>query len=281
MTLPRRAHLTLSALTMTLLFGLLGLAWWVWRYRSGYRPSPRKHRVLTALGIAGLVFIAVGTAGRLAAVFQPASACTPPGGTQAPARTARVDASLVAQQVATWPETGIGLLYSHARDAKVCLSTAADYYVAVHADNIAGSNAMTLGDIVLTPGFSISKAHLRRLIFHEAKHRAEWAVGTAIGGPFLFPVLYGVDDFFFPGDRNIFERQAGLHAGGYQHVGYGPVMGPAQWAALGVLVLLLVVALLGVRHRHAGSRSRSLDEAPDAPRAGPGPRTASEPARDE
>jgi hypothetical protein len=29
MTLPRRAYLTLSALTMVLLFGLLGLAWWV------------------------------------------------------------------------------------------------------------------------------------------------------------------------------------------------------------------------------------------------------------
>jgi len=210
MTLPRRAHLTLSALTMVLLFGLLGLAWWGWRYRSGYQPSARKHRVLTGLAIAGLVFIAVGTAGRLAAVFQPAPACTPPGGTQAPSRTARVDASLVAQQVATWPETGIGLLYSHASDGHVCLSTAADYYVAVHADNIAGTKAMTLGDIVLTPGFSISKEHLRRLIGHEAKHRVQWAAGTAIGGPFLFPVAYGIDDFFFPGSRNIFERQAGL-----------------------------------------------------------------------
>ena len=71
-----RAQLTLSALTMTLLFGLLGLAWWVWRYRSGYRPSPRKHRILAALGIAGLLFIAVGTAGRLAAALsrQPAQA---------------------------------------------------------------------------------------------------------------------------------------------------------------------------------------------------------------
>jgi len=64
-------------------------------------------------------------------VFQPAPARTPPGGTQAPSRTARADASLVAQQVATWPETGIGLLYSHARDARVCLSAAAGYYVAV------------------------------------------------------------------------------------------------------------------------------------------------------
>jgi len=281
MTLPRRGYLTLSALSMVLIFGLLGLAWWAWRHHSGYQPSARKRRVLNVLTIAALVFIAVGTAGRLAAVFQPAAACTPPSGTQAPSRTARVDVSLVAQQAATWPETGIGLLYSHARDAKVCLSTAADYYVGVHADNIAGSNAMTLGDIVLTPGFSISKAHLRRLIFHEAKHRAQWAVGTAIGGPFLFPVAYGIDNFFFPSDRNIFERQAGLYGGGYRHVGYGPVMGPAQWAALGVLVLLLVVALLSVRRRHAGGRSGSLDDAPDTPRADPGPRTASEPAHDE
>jgi hypothetical protein len=35
MTLPRRAQLTLSAVTMTLLFGLLGLAWWGWRYCRG------------------------------------------------------------------------------------------------------------------------------------------------------------------------------------------------------------------------------------------------------
>jgi hypothetical protein len=254
-----RAQLTLRALSMTLLFGLLGLAWWVWRYRSGYRPSPRKHRVLTALAIAGLVFIAVGTAGRLAAVFQPVPACTPPGGTQAPARTARVDASLVAQQAATWPETGIGLLYSHAMDAKVCLSTAADYYVAVHADNIAGTSAMTLGDIVLTPGFSISKEHLRRLIGHEAKHRAQWAVGTAIGGPFLFPVAYGIVDFFFPGDRNIFERQAGLHEGGYRHVGYGPVLGPVQLAVLGVLAVLIAVILFGVWHRRRRRHALARD----------------------
>jgi hypothetical protein len=254
-----RAQLTLSALTMTLLFGLLGLAWWVWRYRSGYRPSPRKHRILAALGIAGLLFIAVGTAGRLAAAFQPASACTPPGGTQAPARTARVDASLVAQQAATWPETGIGLLYSHAMDAKVCLSTAADYYVAIHTNHIAGASAVTLGDIVLSPGFSISKEHLRRLIGHEAKHRAQWAVATAIGGPFLFPVAYGIDNFFFPGDRNIFERQAGLHEGGYRHVGYGPILGPAQLAVLGVLAVLVAVAILSGWHRHRRALARDTE----------------------
>src|SRR5690242_21946502 len=99
---------------MTLLLGLLGLAWWVWRYRSGYRPSPRKHRVLAALEIAGLLFISVGTAGRLPAVLQPASVCTPPGGTQAPARTARFDASLVAEQAATVPYTWFGVCCSPA-----------------------------------------------------------------------------------------------------------------------------------------------------------------------
>ena len=152
------------------------------------------------------------------------------------------------------------------------------YYVAVHADNIAGTNAMTVGDIVLTPGFSIGKAHLRRLIQHEAKHRAQWAIGTAIGGPFLFPVAYGIENFFFPGPRNLFERQAGLYGGGYRHVGYGPAMGPAQWAMLGVIVVLAAVILLGARRRHAVRRSRSLA---DVPVAGPGPATAGGPGRDE
>jgi hypothetical protein len=56
-------------------------------------------------------------------------------------------------------------------------------------------------------------------------------------------------------------------------VGYGPVLGPAELAALGVLVVLLVVALLGVRYRHGGSRSSSPD---DTPGAGPGRKTADE-----
>jgi hypothetical protein len=250
MTLPPRARMTLGAVIMVLLGGILGLAWWSWRHRTGGRPVARFRRVNAALAAAGLVIIVAGSLGRLAAVFQSVPACSPPGGAQA-ARSASFDVSLVAQEVATWPETGIGLLYSRARDAHVCLSRSAYYYVAPHADNIAGTRAMTLGDIVLTSGFNVSREQLRTLIGHEARHRAQWAAGTAIGGPFAFPVAYAIVDFFFPGSRNFFERQAGLGSGGYRHTGNGPVLGPAQLAALGVLAAIIVVALHGARHRRA------------------------------
>ena len=262
MPLPRRARMTLGLLGMVLLFGMLGLVWWWLRHRRGSRPAARLHRVRAGLVTAGLVIIVVGSAGRLLTVFQPVPACTPPGGAQPASRGSRFDVSLVAQEAATWPETGIGLLYSRARDARVCLSRSADYLVALHADNIAGTKAMTLGDIVLTPGFKVSRAQLRTLIGHEARNRAQWAVATAIGGPFAFPVAYGVVDFFFPGPRNFFERQAGLQAGGYPHLGTGPVLGPAQLAALAILAAIIGVALLTARHRRAAARSHPRAEPP-------------------
>jgi hypothetical protein len=136
------------------------------------------------------------------------------------------------------------------------LSRSANYYVAVNADNIAGARAMNMGDIVLTPGFNISREQLRTLAGHEVRHRPQWAVMTIIGGPFAFPVAYAIDDFFFPGSRNHFERQAGLESGGYRHSGTGPVLGPAQLAALGALAAIVAVALLAVWHRRASTRSR-------------------------
>lgn len=253
---PYRGQAALGAFGMVLLFGMVGLAWWWWRHRPG-RPSARRlRRVRSALVIAGLVLIAVGSVGRLVTAFQPLPACSPPGGAQA-ARSAHFDVSLLAQEVATWPETGIGLLYSRARNANVCLSRSAYFYVALHADNIAGANALALGDIVLTPGFDSSREELRALIGHEARHRAQWAVGTLVGGPFAFPVAYGVVDFFFPGSRNFFERQAGLSTGGYSHSGTGPVLGPGQLATLGGLAAIIVVGLLRAWYRRAGSRRRA------------------------
>jgi hypothetical protein len=263
MALPRRTQTILGGLGMVLLFGMLGLAWWWWRHRPGCQPATRLRRVRVTLVVAGLVILAAGSVGRLVTAFQATPACSPPGGVPA-ARSSHFDLSLVAQETATWPETGIGLLYARARNSHVCLSPSAYYYVAPHADNIAGTRAMTMGDIVLTPGFNISSEQLQTLVGHEARHRAQWAVGTLIGGPFAFPVAYAVEDFFFPGSRNIFERQAGLTSGGYRHVGIGPVLGPAQLAALGILAAIIVVALLGTRHRRATARSRSRDETPGA-----------------
>jgi len=258
MTLPPRARMTLGALGMVLLFGLLGLAWWWWHHRAGYRPAVRFRRVRAALVAMGLVIIAVGAIWRLTVAVQPVPACSPPGGTSP--RSDPIGVSLLAQQAATWPETGIGLLYSQAHDARVCLSRSSDYYVAVRADNPTGAKALTLGDIVLSPGFKVSRKELTTLAGHEARHRTQWAVGTAIGGPMAFPVAYAVDDFFFPGPRNHFERLAGLEAGGYGHTSTGPVLGPAQLAVLGVLAAIIVAALFGARHRRASARSRCRAE---------------------
>jgi hypothetical protein len=269
MALSRRAQVTLGSGIAVMLGGIVGLAlwlWWSWRHRPGGQPIARFRRVRVAVVAAGLVIIAVGSIWRFAVAFQHTPACTPPGGTQAATRSSPFEVSLAAQQVATWPETGIGLLYSRVNSAKVCLSRAADYYVAVHA-RPPGALAVNLGDILLSPGFNNrSKAQLRTLIGHEARHRTQWAVLTVIGGPLAFPVAYGVDDFFFPGPRNQFERLAGLKEGGYAHVGYGPVLGPAQLAVLGALAAIIVVALLAAWHRHATARSRSGTDTPGAGR---------------
>jgi hypothetical protein len=267
MTLSRRAQMTLSAVAAVLLGGILGLAlwsWWWWRHRPGGEPVARFRRVPAVLVAAGLVIIVAGTVWRFTTAVQSVPSCSPPGGAQAATRSGPFDVSLVAQQVATWPETGIGMLYARASGAHVCLSRAADYYVAVHADKIGGARAMNLGDIVLTPGFDINREQLRTLVGHEARHRAQWAVATVIGGPFAFPVAYGIDDFFFPGSRNHFERLAGLETGGYRHVGTGPVLGPAQLAALGALAAMIVVALFAARRRRAARRSSAGAEAPGA-----------------
>ena len=256
MTLPRRAQMTLGALTMVLLFGILGLAWWSWRHRPGCQPVARFPRVYAALVAAGLIIIAVGTAWRIDTAIQPTRLCSPPGGAQPVTHGNPFNASLLAQKAATWPETGIGLLYARESDARVCWSGSANYYVAVNAHNIVGARALTVGDIVLSPGFhDASKKRLGELISHEAGHRAQWAVGTAIGGPLAFPVAYAIDDFFFPGARNHFERQAGLEPGGYRHEGTGPVLGPIQFATLGALAAIIVVALLAARHRRTSTRS--------------------------
>jgi len=158
MTLSRRAQFTLGGCSAVLLGGILGLAlwsWWWWRrYRPGGQPVARFRRTRAAVVAAGLVIIAVGAAWRLAVATEHTPACSPPGGAQAATRSGPFDVSLLAQQAATWPETGMGLLYSRASDARVCLPRAADFYVAVHAHNPAGAKATNLGDILLTPGFT-------------------------------------------------------------------------------------------------------------------------------
>jgi hypothetical protein len=248
--LPRRVQLALGALSMVLLLGVLGLAWWGWRHRTGRRASVPFRRAGVALAAVGLIVIALGAAWRLDTALQPTASCAPPSGPPA-APSSGLSASLAEQQAATWPETGIGLLYAQTNGALVCLSQHADYYVAVNAHHIAGTHAMTVGDIVLTPGFNMTREERAALAAHEAHHRVQWAWATVIGGPLAFPVAYGIVDFFYPGARNPFERAAGLEGGQYEAVGAGPVLGAAQLAVLAVLAAIIALAIAAAWHRRS------------------------------
>jgi hypothetical protein len=254
MRLSPRAGMTLGASGATLLAGVLGLAWWLWRHRRGHEPAVRLRRTRAILVAVGLLFIAVGAVWRLVIFIHPVATCSPPGGSPA---VSSLNAAVATQKVATWPETGIGILYSQVDGARVCWSRSANY-VAVNADNIAGASAMTIGDAVLTPGFNIPRENREKLVAHEARHRVQWAIGTAIAGPLAFPIAYAIDEFFFPGSRNHFERWAGLDTGGYSKSGTGPVLGPAQIAVLSVLAVIVVLAPFAVHYRRAAARSRDL-----------------------
>jgi hypothetical protein len=265
MTLPRRAQMTFGVFCAILLGGVLGvlLWWWWWRHRRGCQPATRFRRVRAGVVVAGLVAIAVGSVWRLTIAIDPLPACSPPQGTVAVTHRGLAGASVLAEKAVTWPETGIGLLYAEADGARVCSSTLADYYVGVPAA-IFGTRATDFGDIVLSPGYTNSEERTAKAS-HEARHRPQWAIGTAIGGPLAFPVAYAIDDFFFPGARNHFERLAGLESGGYSHSGKGPVLGPAQVATLAGVAALVVVALFrAVRRRgstSSGARKHETDSA--------------------
>ena len=261
MMLPRRGRMTLGLVCAMVLGGMLGLFWWWRRHRPGSQPAARLGRVGTALVVAGLVTIAVGAVWRLTVVIHPLPACSPPQGPQAVARRSSVGVSVLAEKAATWPETGIGLLYAEADGARVCSSSLVDFYVGVPAA-VMGTRATNLGDVVLSPGYE-DQPKRAAVASHEAHHRPQWAVGTLLGGPLAFPVAYAIDDFFFPGSRNHFERLAGLESGGYRHSGWGPVLGPAQIATLCVLAAVVAAVVFRALRRRGSARSRDPDSKTD------------------
>lgn len=251
MALSRRTKL-LGACCAVLLTGVLGLSWWLWRRRRGREPPvarfPRARAALVALG---LLVIAVGASWRLVIAVKPVPECSPPGG---PLPATPLSAQVVAEKVATWAETGIGILYSQVTGAHVCFSRAQNYYVAVNAQHIAGASAVTLGDVVLKPGLDFPREALKGLVEHEARHRTQWAVGTVLGGPLAFPIVYGITNFFFPGARNPFERMAGLESGFYTPSGTAPVLGPAQLTVLSIVGVIIIVVPIVVYRRRAAAR---------------------------
>lgn len=246
----------MTAISAVLLGGLLGFAWWWRRGRYGPRSPGRYRRVRIGAVAAGVFLIGLGTAWRVAEAIALTSPCSSPN----EARTTPprgFDAALVAEKALTWPETGLGMLYARADRAPFCWSRTASFYVAVHANAIGGANATNVGDIVLSPRFDLTREQLRTLAGHEARHRPQWAVATVIAGPLAFPVVYAIDNFFFPGSRNHFERMAGLESGFYPRTGTGPVLGPAQIVVLVLLGAGLVT--LVVRRRRIANRQPPPD----------------------
>jgi hypothetical protein len=246
--LPRGVSLSLAGGGAVLLGGLIGLVWWLRRLRRGRLGGPRPGlRVEITVAAVVLALVGVGIVTRSKVAFDTVASCRPPIGAR-PSRPA--GAALMTEKVITWPETGIGLLWGDAIGASRCWYAPTDYYVDLHSGRYGGARIMNVGDIVLAPPSELSKHNVQALAQHESRHRSQWAVLTVIGGPLAFPIAYGVDDFFFPGSRNHFERLAGLEAGGYERAGTAPVIGWPQLVVLIVVVALLVVyAYRRVRRR--------------------------------
>jgi hypothetical protein len=245
-----------------LVAGVAGAVWWWFRGRHApLRPAPV--RVLQGV-VAGLAvgLILVGTTWRSVTDLGDAPVCAAPPGEEWGSTTevGPLTPSVLAQKVATWPETGLAMLYADARGLSVCRYAAADYYVAVVPVAVAGKRTTNFGDMVVSPRFPTVPSQAAALARHESRHRPQWAVATVLAGPAAFPVAYGVDDFFFPGARNHFERQAGLAEGGYVPAGGAPVLGPPQVGVLaGVLAVGagLVVLRRRTRRRARPSRRRA------------------------
>jgi hypothetical protein len=241
---------TVGVLAAVLAFGLLGLLVWVWHLTRGRQAGDLacrcccRRRSLARAGtfvLAGLVL-----AGSGMAVHQHVSGpALPHCDTELPERaTANLDDSLVevrgtwlqTRQLLTAPVTGLARHYVNDRGGGLC---EAGSMTLAFLPSAASDSTVAVGSVVLTGDQSpMSQGNGKALAHHESRHVTQWATLTLAGGPLAMPLLYSVDEAFFPHSRNHFERAADLNDGGYRHPeGFGP---RPQWAKVGVLGMLLV-----------------------------------------
>ena len=193
------------------------------------RPGKRKVQralwwiaCLVCGGLAGLLLAVVGTLRgrvpsrrRLAAVGVGAAVQLVLAGSFAVAGTNGGDGAwATTRALVNAPVSGAALLYGVDRGG--------DLY-----QNDNGTTAVVLDDGVVRAGTMFGTVFLTdqrmdtetprtsRLSEHEARHADQWAAFSIAAGPAAFPTLYAVDETFFPGAFNHFERQAGLTDGGY------------------------------------------------------------------
>ncbi|UUU19765.1 hypothetical protein [Streptomyces sp. DSM 40750] len=112
------------------------------------------------------------------------------------------------------PVSGAALLYGVGKGGEVHQN--GNGTTAVVLDEGVVRAGTTFGTVFLTDQrMEAETPRNDRLSEHEARHADQWAAFSIAAGPAAFPALYALDETFFPGAFNHFERQAGLEDGGY------------------------------------------------------------------
>lgn len=252
-----------GVLAALLAFGLLGLLVAVWHLARGRRSADlacrccRRRRRLAVAGtfvLAGLVLVGSGMAvhQRLDGPGLPHCGIELPG----PATTDLEDSLgegaggvwLQARQALTAPVSGLAGHYVNDRGGGLCDGRS---MTMAFLPSAASDAKVAVGSVVLTGDrSSMGKADWTALARHESRHVTQWATLTVTGGPLAMPLLYAVDESFFPRSRNHFERAADLEDGGYpQPASFEP---RPQWSKVGVIGMLL--GAVGIRRLRWASR---------------------------
>jgi RHS repeat-associated protein len=105
------------------------------------------------------------------------------------------------------PGTTVGLGLGLLGNADIHYDKKTGMWVAAKSSLGYGRRGTTYGSTFVT-----GKPYDERLLHHESIHSWQWA---AFGGGIGFPIAYFTDEIFQPGEKNIFERQAGLEDGCY------------------------------------------------------------------
>ncbi|MER6426000.1 hypothetical protein [Streptomyces sp. NPDC001137] len=218
--------------------GLVGLVLAAVGTLRGRVPSRWRVAVVVAGTVVQLVcalsFAAAGSAGEFRTGPAPSSQAAGGTGLWEAART-----------VVNAPVSGAALLYGMSQGGEVYQGDNGTTAVVLD-DGVARAGTM-FGTVFLTDQRMESESpRTHRLAEHEARHADQWAGFSLAAGPAAFPALYALDEAFFPGAFNHFERQAGLEDGGYDT----PSDCPSLAGRLGLVSLgLLAGSALVVRHR--------------------------------
>ncbi|MGH3767927.1 MAG: DUF6531 domain-containing protein [Pseudonocardiaceae bacterium] len=158
--------------------------------------------------VAGGALVAVGFVGSLPVIGWPVHVVT--GAAQAVATMANGDfnPSHIIRNAVNGPSTTFGLGLGLLGDAHLHYDNKTGMWVAAGSSFGSGRGGTTYGSTFVTPDPNPDE----RVLHHESIHSWQWA---AFGGGIGFGIAYLTDEIFQPGDKNIWERQAGLEDGCY------------------------------------------------------------------